>query len=339
MNDLSTRAGLMTETVSLGEAKALIQALAHEQSILLLSPPGLGKSDIVRQAAAEFGLPCHSLLGTQLAPEDVSGIPKIVGERSVFCPPRALLPETPEPFCLFLDELPACTPDVQKALSSLLLERRLGEHVLAPGTWVVAAGSRLEDRALVRALSSALINRVFLLQVRLDVDEWLTWARSARIHSDVLAFIAFMPEALMRPVPLEPVPFSTPRAWASLSAALQLTEQAGVGGPQQRRALAFGRVSAADAAVFCAMAETGLGEVRPPLDYLQRPELLPREEAARWFVLSAIRGLVAREEALPVDGDTINRFLHALPASHRFALLIGLAEHWSALGADAALIE
>lgn len=339
MNDLSTRTGSATETVSLSEAKALIQALAHAQSILLLSPPGLGKSDIVREAAAEFGLPCHSLLGTQLAPEDISGIPKIVGERSVFCPPRTLLPETPEPFCLFLDELPACTPDVQKALSPLLLERRLGEHALPPGSWVVAAGSRLEDRALVRALSSALINRVFLLQVRVDVDEWLTWAHAANVHSEILAFIAFMPEALMRPVPLEPVAFSTPRAWAALSAALRLAEQAGTGGPEQRRALAFGRVSAADAAVFCAMAETGLGEVRPPLDYLQRPELIPREDSARWFVLSAIRGLVAREEALPVDADTINRFLQTLPSSHRFALLIGLTENWAALGANAAFFE
>jgi hypothetical protein len=64
----------------------------------LLSPPGVGKSDTVYQAAAEAGLPCRSLLGTQIAPEDVSGIPRIVGERSVFCPPRVLLPETPQPF-------------------------------------------------------------------------------------------------------------------------------------------------------------------------------------------------------------------------------------------------
>jgi hypothetical protein len=339
MTDLSTRASAATETVSLSEAKALIQALAHEQSIMLLSPPGLGKSDIVRQAAAELGLPCHSLLGTQLAPEDVSGVPKIVGERSVFCPPRALLPEAAEPFCLFLDELPAASPDVQKALSSLLVERRIGEHTLPPGSWVVAAGSRLEDRALVRAMSSALINRVFLLQVRVDVDEWLNWAHSAGIHSDILAFIAFMPEALLRPAPLEPAPFSTPRAWAALSAAVQLAEQAGIGGPQQRRALAFGRVSANDAAVFCAMSETGLGEVRPPLDYLQRPELLPRDDAARWFVLSMIRSQVAREEGLPVDAATINRFLEALPPSQRFALLIGLADHWAALGADAGFLQ
>src|SRR3954468_1941796 len=191
----------LTETITLGQAKELIRGLAHEQSLLLMSPPGVGKSDAVHQAAAEAGLPCRSLLGTQIAPEDVSGIPRIVGERSVFCPPRVLLPERPEPFCLFLDELPACTPDVQKAFYALLLERRLGEHPLPEGTWVVAAGNRIEDRSLVRALSSALVNRVIMLHVRVDVGEWLAWARGQKLRPEVLAFIEEHPDTLQRPVP------------------------------------------------------------------------------------------------------------------------------------------
>ncbi len=166
-----------TETVTLSQAKALIKELAAKESLLLLSAPGVGKSDVVRQAAEEAGLPLRSLLGTQIAPEDVSGIPRIINERSVFCPPRILLPEQPEPFCLFLDEFPAASPDVQKALYALLLERRLGEHKLPEGTWVVAAGNRQEDRALVRQMSSALVNRTFLLHIRADVKEWLLWAQ------------------------------------------------------------------------------------------------------------------------------------------------------------------
>ena len=126
----------------------------------MLAPPGVGKSDILYQAAAEAGLPCRSLLGTQIAPEDVSGVPKIVGERSVFCPPRLLLPETPEPFCLFLDELPACAPDVQKAFYSLLLERRIGEHTLPRGhvgrrRGQSPAGPRAGARLVARRWSTA----------------------------------------------------------------------------------------------------------------------------------------------------------------------------------------
>src|SRR5437660_117153 len=135
-------------TLTLAEAKRLIRCLAAEESLLLLSTPGVGKSDVVRQAAAEAGLECRSLLGTQIAPEDVSGVPKLACRRTVFCPPRLVLPEDGRPYCLFLDELPAAPPDVQKAFYSLLLERRLGEHTLPAGSWVVAAGNRTEDGAL-----------------------------------------------------------------------------------------------------------------------------------------------------------------------------------------------
>jgi MoxR-like ATPase len=241
----------LTETVSLTQAKDLIKCLAHQQSLLLLSPPGLGKSDIVAQAAAEAGLPCRSLLGTQIAPEDVSGVPRIVGERSVFCPPRVLLPEQPEPFCLFLDELPACAPDVQKAFYSLLLERRIGEHRLPAGTWVVAAGNRSQDRALVRTISSALVNRVIVLQVRVELSEWLVWAEAANVRREIREFVKDSPAALLRDVPREPVPFSTPRAWASLSRALDLAESAGILDDELRLALAAGRLSEKDAEEFC----------------------------------------------------------------------------------------
>jgi hypothetical protein len=333
-----SQAQRLVETVTLGQAKALIRALAHEQSLLLLSPPGVGKSDAVAQAAAEAGLPCRSLLGTQIAPEDVSGIPRIVGERSVFCPPRVLLPERPEPFCLFLDELPACAPDVQKSFYSLLLERRLGEHRLPEGTWVVGAGNRVEDRALVRGMSSALVNRVVLLNVRVDLREWLAWARASGVRAEIVSFLVFMPSALMRPVPADPRPFSTPRAWASLSRAFDLAERASVLDDSTRRALAFGRVSPEDAAVFCVMAEHKLDDLRPAAAYVADPGLVPADDAARWFVLCRVREAAAAGELDALGGEAVRRFLMALPREHRFALLVEMVETWGRLGADEALL-
>jgi hypothetical protein len=327
------------ETVTLGEAKALIKCMAHKVSLLFLSAPGVGKSATVEQAAREAGLECRSLLGTQIAPEDVTGIPHLVGERCVFCPPRILLPEMPEPFCLFLDELPACGPDVQKAFYSLLLERRLGEHELPPGTWVVSAGNRLEDRAIVRALSSALIIGVMILHVRVDVPEWLTWGLDNHVRDDVLSFIRMMPEALMRPVPPEPIPFSTPRAWASLSSALNQAEAEGVLDNQTRRSLVFGRVSAPDAALFCAMAEEAITGLRTVVEYLHHPEMIPQADTARWFVLSRIRTAITRGEVKGVPETVVNHFLASLPEEHRFVLLVDQVEAWGRLGAGKAMLD
>ena len=83
------------DSLTLSQAKSLIRCMAQEQSLLLLSPPGVGKSDTVYQAAADAGLPCRSLLGTQIAPEDVSGIPRIVGERLRLLPTAHPPPREP----------------------------------------------------------------------------------------------------------------------------------------------------------------------------------------------------------------------------------------------------
>jgi hypothetical protein len=326
-------------TLTLQQSKSLIRALAHEQSLLLLSPPGVGKSDIVHQAAAEAGLICRSLLGTQIAPEDVSGVPRIVGQRTVFCPPRVLLPESDEPFCLFLDELPACPPDIQKAFYSLLLERRIGEHRLPEGSWVVAAGNRTDDRALVRTMSSALINRVFLIHVRADWREWLIWATAAGVRSEILAFITYMPGMLMRSVPREPVPFSTPRAWVSLSRSLDLAERRGMLTNEVRRALAFGTVSAEDAAFFCAMAEESLADILPIEDYFAAPEKLPESDTARWFVINRLRTLVQQDQLPAIPPYQVNAFLETLPDEFRFALLVDLVDRWASWGASESMLR
>jgi hypothetical protein len=326
------------ETITLNQAKSLLRTLASRESILLLSPPGVGKSDIVQEAAMEEGLEVRSLLGTQIAPEDVSGIPKIVNERSVFCPPRVLLPESPQPFCLFLDEFPAAAQDVQKALYALLLERRLGEHRLPQGTWVVAAGNRQQDRSLVRSLSSALLNRTFVMQVRVDVKEWLVWAQRNKIREDIISYIVFMPGALMRDIPMDSVPFSTPRAWASLSSALNLAEQSGILNKEMFRALCFGRISAADAAIFCVLADYSFAKLLPLEDYLLSPNLLPKDHSTLWFLLNLLRKRLLNGE-MEVDAETLNHFLMDLPQEQRFALFANHVKEWGKLGANEALLD
>jgi hypothetical protein len=331
-------------TITLAEAKGLLRSLAHEESLLLLSSPGLGKSDIVRQAAAEAGLECRTLLGTQIAPEDVSGVPKILHERAVFCPPRSVLPEDGRPFCLFLDELPSSPPEVQKAFYSLLLERRLGEHRLPAGTWVVAAGNRAHDQALVRSLSSALVNRLFIIQVRVDLAGWLAWAEKAGVRPEIRAFVQYVPAALCRPAPREPVPFSTPRAWALFSRDLDLADAAGTVTTDEQRALAFGRLSPEDAGLFCALAEGGLADLLPLPEYLRDPGRLPSQDTARWFVVSRLRKAVERDELSSYGfGDElparVNALLAALPQEFRFAALLDLVPKWAGYGASDTMLE
>jgi hypothetical protein len=147
-----------------------------------------------------------------------------------------------------------------------------------------------------------------------------------------------MPDALMRPVPADPQPFSTPRSWTLLSQGLDLAEHAGVLTPQLRRALAFGRVSAEDAAVYCALAEESIQQMQPLTHYLEHPSSLPVGDAARWFILNCIRQHVRDGRFKEVSPETVNRFLSSLPAEHQLTLITDLVGHWSELGADPAML-
>lgn len=192
--------------------------VAPVRPVFIWGPPGIGKSALVQRFAAEVGLPCVSLLGSQLAPEDLIGVPQIIDGKSRFCPPMMIARD--EPYVLFLDELNASSPEVQKSFYSLILERRVGEFHLPKGSVIIGAGNRAQDAAIVKPMASALTNRLVHVQLKVNPREWLAWAREAALHPMVLEYVATRPDHLWSQPPKTEEPFSTPRAWHMLSDAL-----------------------------------------------------------------------------------------------------------------------
>src|SRR5215467_895220 len=202
-------------TVTQSQLFGFLLNMAPVRPVFVWGAPGIGKSAIVQLFAAEVGLPCVSLLGSQLAPEDLIGVPQIVDGTSRFCPPRMIARE--EPYCLFLDELNACTHEVQKAFYSLIHERRIGEYHLPVGSIVIGAGNRAQDSAIVKPMSSALLNRMVHVHLKVSHRDWLDWAYQNNIHPLVLEYIQMRPDHLWSQPPKHEEPFSTPRSWHMLS--------------------------------------------------------------------------------------------------------------------------
>jgi MoxR-like ATPase len=153
---------LAAVTVTPAQLPEVLLRVATVRPVHIWGPPGIGKSTLVAGFASQVGLECMTLLGTQLAAEDISGVPQIVTgadgvPRSRFAPPEQIA--RAEPFVLFLDELNGSSSEVQKAFYQIVLDRRVGAYDLPPGTIVIAAGNRATDQAAVRPMSSALANR------------------------------------------------------------------------------------------------------------------------------------------------------------------------------------
>lgn len=205
-------------TVTPDQLPDLLLSLAVVRPVFLWGAPGIGKSSLVRGFAESLGLDCVTLLGTQLAPEDLIGVPQIIDDRSRFAPPELIA--RPEPYCLFLDELNAASPEVQKSFYSLILDRRIGSYELPAGSVVIGAGNRATDNALARPMASALVNRMVHIHLRADVDDWLKWAAHNDIHPWIVRYLTQRPDHLWSPAPKTETPFSTPRGWHMLSDAL-----------------------------------------------------------------------------------------------------------------------
>ncbi|GAA1606811.1 ATP-binding protein [Catellatospora bangladeshensis] len=239
-------------TLTPAQLPDLLLHVAVVRPVFVWGAPGIGKSSLVRAFADSLGLPCVTLVGTQLAAEDLIGVPELRDGRSRFAPPEMIARS--EPYCLFLDELNASSPEVQKAFYSLILDRRIGAYELPAGSIVIGAGNRATDNALARPMASALVNRLLHLHLRASAVDWLGWAGGAGVHPWVLDYLTQRPDHLWVQPPKTEEPFSTPRAWHMLSDALHSYGEDIV--EETLRLLAYGTLTPAHASGFCAYVKT-----------------------------------------------------------------------------------
>lgn len=306
-------------SVTQNELLDVLLNVAPIRPVFIWGAPGIGKSALVEKFAEEVGLPHVSLLGSQLAPEDIIGIPQIKGDTSEFLPPKIIARK--EPYVLFLDELNACSQEVQKAFYSLIHERRIGEYHLPEGSVVIGAGNRSQDGAIVKTMSSALINRMFHVQLTADTNQWLQWAYENQLHPWVIDYITQRPDHLFSEPPKTEEPYSTPRSWHMLSDALkeygadvkELSENC-------LRILAYGCISPKHAGMFLAYTKQ-LGNKHLLNDIISgeaRFPSKPEERDVLYFIAQSFRAKLIHE--LPENKQKMNKEAQYL--AHRAKALI-----------------
>ena len=214
-----------TRTVTPNQAKRSIRKCVKiQRPVFMWGPPGIGKSDIVKQLGDEQGREVIDVRLSLWEPTDIKGIPyyNSTSNTMTWAPP-AELPTDPESTAiLFLDELNSAAPATQAAAFQLVLNRRVGTYILPKGVAIVAAGNREGDKGVTYRMPAPLANRFLHLELRTDYDDWLQWAVNNRVHEQVVGYLGFAKQDLydFDPKSISKA-FATPRSWQFVSELLE----------------------------------------------------------------------------------------------------------------------
>ena len=200
--------------------RSIRKAIQTRRPVFLWGPPGIGKSDIVKQIGQDAG---REVIDVRLAlwePTDIKGIPYYNAEKGtmVWAPPSELPMDPESTAIIFLDELNSAPPAVQAAAYQLILNRRVGTYSLPKGVDIVAAGNREGDRGVTYRMPAPLANRFIHLEMKIDFDDFQEWAVMNNVHPEVVGYVGFAKQDLYDFDPKSPSKaFATPRSWVFVS--------------------------------------------------------------------------------------------------------------------------
>lgn len=211
------------QVVNIPTAMGLIAhvAVKKRRVLYIWGSMGLGKSEIVAQAAAAEGATLIDIRTSQYESIDFRGIPDIQQNLTVWNMPATLpfkgnpkFDEDGPPIFLFLDEVNQGDPSVMSVLYQLLNDRRIGEHQLMSNVVIICAGNRDQDRGVTNKFPDPLANRGTHCELIADVKPWSVWAAKAGVSPTMIGFLNFRSELLHTHDPNKPVKaFATPRSW------------------------------------------------------------------------------------------------------------------------------
>ncbi len=197
-------------------------------SVMLWGPPGVGKSQAVRQIAKEIEIRTGKKVNVTdvrlllFNPIDLRGIPTANADKTlaVWLKPQIFQMDAGRDVIniLFLDEISAAPQSVQAAAYQITLDRVVGEHRLPDNCIVIAAGNRMTDKSVAFKMPKALANRLMHIEISGSFQAWKEWAIENGINEKVVGFLSFRQNYLMGfDSSSDDLAFATPRSWEMVS--------------------------------------------------------------------------------------------------------------------------
>lgn len=217
--------------------------VSRQRPLLLMGPPGVGKTAILYQLAQELEIGLVAYTMTHHTRQSALGLPRIrertCGGRTYTATEYTMseildavyryMDRTGlERGILFLDEINCVSETLMPAMLQLLQTKQFGTHGLPEGWMIVAAGNPPQYNQSARLFDTVTMDRVRLLEVTEQYDVWREYAHSRGLHPAILSYLELNPEHFYRVEPhAHGRSFVTARGWEDLSEILFSYERLG----------------------------------------------------------------------------------------------------------------
>jgi len=207
--------------------------IMRQRPILMMGPPGVGKTQIMEQIARELKIGLVSYTITHHTRQSAVGLPFIKEEEfdgktysiteytmseiiaSVY---KKMEESGLKEGILFIDEINCVSETLAPTMLQFLQNKTFGNQSIPKGWVIVTAGNPPEYNKSVKEFDMVTLDRVRRMDVEADIHVWREYAQKQHINNAILSYLELRPNDFYKIISdIDGLNFVTARGWEDLS--------------------------------------------------------------------------------------------------------------------------
>ncbi|MDO4556073.1 MAG: AAA family ATPase, partial [Lachnospiraceae bacterium] len=213
----------------------------RQRPVLLMGPPGIGKTAIMEQISRELKIGLVAYTITHHTRQSAIGLPfiekKVYGEKEYSITEYTMSEIIASVYekieqtgikegILFIDEINCVSETLAPTMLQFLQCKTFGNHKVPDGFIIVAAGNPPEYNKSVRDFDIVTLDRVKKIDIKEDYSVWREYAHDVEIHGAILSYLELKKQNFYQiETTVAGKRFVTARGWEDLSEIIKIYEE------------------------------------------------------------------------------------------------------------------